>query len=809
MCAVFIAVLAFIALPVTAHAADGSGAWGASLTESNSSKKVNVVKKFGADPDGKKDSRHAIQAALNYAKEHGTPDNRQMVYVPAGTYTIDDSLKIYSNTDLLLDSDATIVRSFSSGCMIRNAADGSGGFSGSENISIRGGTWDGNTSTHGGVYSFSNIRIGHARNVLIRNCTVLSNKNGHHIEAGGISGLTIDGCYFSGYTGDLLKEAIQLDVMNCSEVFPGYEPFDDTPCENVIIRGCTFKNLMRGIGSHTGVVGTYYSDITITGNRFENVSDLCIMVYNYRKCTISDNIMTDCGAGITFNYMSDENFQHYFSPVSGFGTASANIIHDADTVISNNDISTFITGPQEWPFGIKLYGAYTKATGEMPEGDYYISNVEITGNTVRTSDAALKLNDTSNITVSDNTFTTIDGGNEVQLCNINASSSLIINGNNIKNSRKSGFYLNGCSAVTLEENKISGMAGAGVLFKTVSESKVSRNSISSCEIGGIKIDEGCATVHAEKNVIKQEKGYGIKVTGCGSGKDIKVKSNDLSGGEVGIFCTQNGKALLQNNSFEAVADKVCADAEGLITLIKTRNFKAEEITDNQIKLTWKAISEADGINVFRRTAGGEYEHVAAVESGSIFQDERLFSGTNYFYKLVPYIKIGDKMSGNTESDEIEARTKVNIENAFIDCVETAGFTGRPVMPGFTIVANANTLVPEVDYTYSYTNNIYTGTATISVVGRGDYIGTLNYNFEIAIDAPVLNDAARRQDLGILRIQPKRSYEVTCERLPSALFADSDAAVNPAQRSIDALRLAVPVKTTSSTAVWNGSGYSFF
>ncbi len=40
-----IMLLAFTALPVTAHAANGSGAWGASVTDSDSSKKINVVKK--------------------------------------------------------------------------------------------------------------------------------------------------------------------------------------------------------------------------------------------------------------------------------------------------------------------------------------------------------------------------------------------------------------------------------------------------------------------------------------------------------------------------------------------------------------------------------------------------------------------------------------------------------------------------------------------------------------------------------------------------------------------------------------------
>ncbi|MCR5143119.1 MAG: right-handed parallel beta-helix repeat-containing protein [Ruminococcus sp.] len=804
-----IALAAFAALPITAHAAGGSGAWGASVSDADASKKINVVKKYKADPEGKKDSRHAIQAALNYAGENGSQNDRVMVYLPKGTYKISGSLKIYSNTDLLLDDDAKIVKCFDSGCMLRNESSGAGGYSGAENISIRGGTWDGNTSSYGGAYAFSNIRIGHAKNILIRNTSIINNKNGHHLECGGVSGMTIENCYFGGYSGSLLKEAIQLDIMNCYEVFAGYAPFDDTPCENVIIRNNTFKNLMRGIGSHTAVVGKYYTDITITGNTFNNVNDLCMMLYNYRRCSVTGNVITDCGAGITFNYISDENFKHFFSPVAGFDSAAANINHDADTVISGNDISTFLTSAQDWPFGIKIYGGYTKATSTMPEADYYVNNIDILNNVVRSSDAALKINDTNTCTVSGNTFTTIDGGNDVQLCNITYASSLDINDNTVKNSRKSGLNIDNCKTVTVEGNTMSGNSGVAVLCRNTTDSKVSRNNLSKNDVGGVKLDTGCGSMTVEKNVIKQEAGYGVKLTGCGSGTDIKVKGNDFSGGELGIICTKEGKALLQNNSFEAVADKVSADAEGLVTLTKAKRFAAEEITDDKIKLTWKAISEADGIGVFRRTAGGEYEHIASVESGSIFQDERLFSGTNYFYKLVPYIIINDNMSGNTESEEIEARTKVNIENAYIECVSEAGFTGRPVCPKFRIIANSNDLVEDVDYVCSYQNNIYTGTALISVTGRGDYIGTLNYNFEITIDAPAVNDAARRVNRAIFGKLPQRRYHVTCTSISSQLLADSDVKLNAAQRSIDALRLAVPVKTSSETAIWNGSGYNFY
>lgn len=792
-------------------AAGGSEATGAKLPSYSSSTEIDAVSSYGADPTGKKDSTSAIQKALDTAKTDADDKNCVTVRLPAGKYKITQSLKIYSNTKLILDEKATVLKCFDVGCMIYNEGNGSGGYKGSSNILIQGGKWDGNIDKYNNVDTFSNIRIAHAKNIVLKNMKVVGNKNGHHMEIGGVKGLTIEGCKFSGYTGNLLKEAIQLDVMNCAELFMGHPPFDDTACDNVIIRGCTFSDIPRGIGSHSAVPGVYYTNISILDNSFTGISNICMVLYNYKHCTISGNTVSNSGAGITFNYMSDESFRHFFTPVKGLSWAIDRIDGNADVVIANNNITTKKTYLQPQPFGIKLYGADVSQTANYPAGDYYISNAEIRGNTINSADCALMMTDVYDSTVADNIFSanTAVERNEISLVTLAYCYNSKITGNNITGAAKSGLKLTNVKDMTVSGNTLDSSGESGVFLSDAADTEVSRNSLSGNATGGIRIGSGSSAVTCSDNVIKGPGTYGVKVTDCGSGKDIKVVSNDISGVDKGIACVENGKAYLSGNSFEAVADKVYADAADLVTLLKPRNFDAEEVTSDRIKLTWNAISEADGIFIYRRQAGSEdFVNIASVYGGSIYQDYNLVSGTNYYYKIVPYIDYGNTASETKASDVIGARTKISLENSKVECVTEAGFTSRPVMPAFKVFAGGAELTPGVDYDYSYSDNIYVGTASLTITGKGNYIGAVEHKYKITLGVPAVSNAARRS-AEVIGSTPKRIYRVTAERAPAELIASGSGTTPAAQRTVDSISVQSVFKISADTAVWSGGGYEIY
>ncbi len=94
------------------------------------------IKEFGAVGDGRHPDSNAIQMAL---------DKKGRVEVGKGTYVIDKTLLIHSDTELICDKDAKFVlakgmQKTADDFLIRNSDD----INGNQNITIIGGQWDGN-----------------------------------------------------------------------------------------------------------------------------------------------------------------------------------------------------------------------------------------------------------------------------------------------------------------------------------------------------------------------------------------------------------------------------------------------------------------------------------------------------------------------------------------------------------------------------------------------------------------------------------------------------------------------------------------
>lgn len=155
----------------------------------------------------------AIQNALDEAKENATDAQPYRIVVAPGTYQLFESLRIYSNTDLVLDG-VTFTQDGSS--YVRNmlkVGDGSDISTGYfyKNITVENGVFDesGNSSTA--------IKAVHAQNFTLKNVTVQNVHNSHLMEVAGIDGLNIENCTFKDQLLDanatpFAYEAIQLDI---------------------------------------------------------------------------------------------------------------------------------------------------------------------------------------------------------------------------------------------------------------------------------------------------------------------------------------------------------------------------------------------------------------------------------------------------------------------------------------------------------------------------------------------------------------------------------------------------------------------
>lgn len=266
------------------------------------------VKSLGAVGDGTTDDTEAIQTALNYAgevivpsgSEHAITSSLGEVYIPPGVYVITSPLLIYSDTRLHLAKDAVIKRKGSFDSMIRNGTGGVGGYNGDSNVVIDGGVWDANKDAY--PSNVTAISFGHAKNVTLRNLVVKNVFGWHHVELNAVKNGRVLNCDFSDLDETTIgKEMIQLDLMASSAAFPWFGPYDNTPCNNILIKGCTFKNGARGIGGHTATAGFKHGNIRIIGCHFEDLRGEAVFSYDYENVIVTGNTFTNCWRGVVMN----------------------------------------------------------------------------------------------------------------------------------------------------------------------------------------------------------------------------------------------------------------------------------------------------------------------------------------------------------------------------------------------------------------------------------------------------------------------------------------------------------------------------
>ncbi|MBE6331488.1 MAG: hypothetical protein E7070_04145 [Bacteroidales bacterium] len=81
----------------------------------------------------------------------------------------------------------------------------------------------------------------------------------------------------------------------------------------------------------------------------------------------------------------------------------------------------------------------------------------------------------------------------------------------------------------------------------------------------------------------------------------------------------------------------------------------------------------------------------------------------------------------------------NLQDAWIQSITDQTYTGSAIEPTIEVKDGEATLVLNTDYTVAYSNNVETGTATVTVTGTGNYGGTATANFTIVADKSDLND----------------------------------------------------------------------
>lgn len=106
-----------------------------------------------------------------------------------------------------------------------------------------------------------------------------------------------------------------------------------------------------------------------------------------------------------------------------------------------------------------------------------------------------------------------------------------------------------------------------------------------------------------------------------------------------------------------------------------------------------------------------------------------FSGCN-FNKLTIYCYSTGTAIEYAKENKIKYKRIDNIEDYTISGIEDKMYTGKPITLNISLKQRNVTLRAGTDYTISYANNTNVGTATVTLIGRGSYAGTVKKQFSI-------------------------------------------------------------------------------
>ena len=489
------------------------------------------------------DAGKEIQDCLDEAKADASGNTQYVFNFPQGEYVLYDTvLKVYSYSTLNMTG-CTLKRvgdgkKWKSMLRIGNATGnsetgdpndpGAYGYNGYHDIKIVGGVFDGNGAAAASVNadSPSMLRFGHGSNLTFEGVTFINPYDNHQMEFAACKGITIKNCVFDGFTPKSGKtgakavnyannEALQFDIMHNASHFTQYPFYDDTACQDIVVDGCTFKNLQRGLGTHSAVAGSYFTNISFTNNTFSNIGGYAIAATNFKNAVISGNTISDCGAGIIFRAMV-QSHDTFYSPLSG----SFTVDHDAASVIENNTIQVSDKSyTNAIAYGISLYSEVVKSdivndggNDKVPAGDYTLFGVKVSNNTITMNNAGygIWLQTTNTCDIANNSVT----------MDVSASVSGKGNCDPIRLVKSKNITITNNSFVVKKSNKKTKKA-CGIVVTTSSSATITGNTIKNAPKDGIFVVTKC-TATVQKNTINKTGRYGLNV--CENSKARSVKN---------------------------------------------------------------------------------------------------------------------------------------------------------------------------------------------------------------------------------------------------------------------------------------------
>ncbi|MGW4300437.1 right-handed parallel beta-helix repeat-containing protein [Streptomyces sp. NPDC004646] len=468
-----------------------------------------------------------LQAALNAARDAGGG----WVIVPPGTWNVSAlPLRIYRNTRLTL-ADGAVIRRAGAGTMLLNgdAAQNLGGYTGHGSIVIEGGVWDSRAADY--PTSAMCISIGHAEDVTIRDCLIKDVCGFHGIEMNSTKRGRIINVTALGYKDPdgtrNFSEAFQIDLAKGSSYFGGFGPYDDTPCTDILVEGCSVgpsgtagtTSWPRAFGSHSASPGKPHTDIRVRDLRAEGLTQFAIGGYTWQDTIISGLQLRNCGAGVRMRTLDSSTASHR-TPAGG----------SSPTITGSQPLTNIVIDDVTMTGG----GTYDAAVRVEGEDTGYVGGVAISNIVARNiGQQALRLVDVEDYTVDDVIAYT---------CGATAVSQL-----GTRRGRLRGVHVNGAAGagITVDSRSTSASTATDVTVQGCSVTGVTAN--------GIHIWDGTDVVVDDCDLYALT-GYGVQISTNTARPLIRnVRTRDTTLAGINVTNTVTGLRRYGNTS-GAVAD---------------------------------------------------------------------------------------------------------------------------------------------------------------------------------------------------------------------------------------------------------------
>lgn len=194
------------------------------------------------------------------------------------------------------------------------------------------------------------------------------------------------------------------------------------------------------------------------------------------------------------------------------------------------------------------------------------------------------------------------------------------------------------------------------------------------------------------------------------------------------------------------------------------------ITDSKYLVAIEIVSDTKGISFPVEDRWYDYTSLADAESGQGYFGDSITDIKNGEYQdltdnYVYYSEYDDYKSLKNANFCLKAYTKdtgttlKSISKASVTHDTQKTYTGKSITQTPTVKLNGTTLKKGTDYRITYSNNKNPGIATMTIIGNGNYCGSLTRTFKIAPKAPSISSISSTSK-GKLTIKWNKPYKAS-------------------------------------------------